>query len=567
MKNWRKILDIAKETALQDYDESQLIIHDQNLWIKEKVNWLLWLKWNIISKLKFQGDFWFLSESFHVDGGIKLSNEELHTFPVELLESLNSFTYEKWNERVFRNQDYYFLFDSLQVQGIDKFWSINDFHIEDIDVNKFFIDFNNYYESINRALLLALEFALSDKNNESYHKVILWLQDARINVIAFLQNIIEIITDDNFLNSEYNWKLVFNQKQVIEIESFYAQAHQDLIYINDFDSFKSSQKKIMNLAAADSLANSLSREWDNYTKLLLWNTNVLSVMHKELVNWTNYNSMLVINVINTIKVCFDVIKNFDEISWIEPEREKSNYYKLLANKVIRLYREENDPLVMIKTALNSYVWLIKKWFNPEVDNLDIFSVNYGWATIWAYVKPVLDLLFENYGVGINNWNVVYSKYDLQNQNKGLNFYDYPYSAEVKKYGSIFSSQILAILDNDYEKLFWIKKIQSNLNRNTVEGKNYVVIYDDNAQSWTTLKDLKKILEKEWVYETVLTYACRVNPQVWRISQSYSQEEKLELFNWAWVISKRSPLRFLKWTRYNESLSRVTWRRIFKENNK
>lgn len=48
---------------------------------------------------------------------------------------------------------------------------------------------------------------------------------------------------------------------------------------------------------------------------------------------------------------------------IEGNSEKSRYAglrEMALNKLIRLYREENDPLVMIKTAQNALNVIIQK---------------------------------------------------------------------------------------------------------------------------------------------------------------------------------------------------------------
>ncbi len=57
-------------------------------------------------------------------------------------------------------------------------------------------------------------------------------------------------------------------------------------------------------------------------------------------------------------------------------------------KIIRLYREENDPLVMIKTAQNALNMIIQKGYKPTKDVLHIMGVNYGGALTGLYAKYV-----------------------------------------------------------------------------------------------------------------------------------------------------------------------------------
>ncbi len=51
--------------------------------------------------------------------------------------------------------------------------------------------------------------------------------------------------------------------------------------------------------------------------------------------------------------------------------------EMALKKLIRLYREENDPLVMIKTAQNALNVIIQKGFDPKQDVLHLMGVNYG----------------------------------------------------------------------------------------------------------------------------------------------------------------------------------------------
>lgn len=49
---------------------------------------------------------------------------------------------------------------------------------------------------------------------------------------------------------------------------------------------------------------------------------------------------------------------------------------MIFKKLIRLHREENHPLVMIKTAQNAYGHIVAHGHKDD-DSLHILSVNYG----------------------------------------------------------------------------------------------------------------------------------------------------------------------------------------------
>lgn len=556
--NWNELLEFSKNIVENDFFNSKKIIWDTSISMKERVKWLIELKNNLFDKLKENWYSWILSDNFFVDWSIKISEKELLENEDGLLETIIPFVYKNWSEYIFRNADYYFLFDSLNIEWINEFWSINDFKIENIDIDKFILDIKEYYSSINNAIHDITNKSFNWEIDILYRKILLWLIDARINIIAFLENIAEIITDNNFLNSEYSWDLVFDRNRVKKIKDFYSKDNKVLHLIN-FDNLKAKLNKLQDIKIVDSLVYELWKNWDYYTKLLLWDTTIINELNPKASDDFPFEKLT-----ESIGYLFEVIKKYSDNKYVDSWVEREDIH--LANKIIRLYREENDPLVMIKTALNAYIWIIEDWFNSKVDNLDIFSVNYWGSTIWAYIKSVIELLSDNFWIWINNWNVVYSKYDLKNQNKWLKFSEYPSSSEIKRVISIYKLKFFSIIDNNYDKLSKINKIEKENWWLWEKWKNYVLIFDDNAQSWTTLRDLKVMLNKEGDFDYVKTYACRINPQLWKLSQSYSQDEKLELFSWAWVVSKRSPLKFLKWTRYNESLSRVIWRRIFKEKN-
>lgn len=528
---WIKdILNIAINDSEKNYYISQNFINNETLTFIEKIDWIIWLKNNLIRELKNTWNLDEIKDNFYVDGSILINEYELSNIKNKeaLSDLIKKFWYKKWNKYIFRNRFYYFLFDSLKVSWINKFGSINDFRL----------------------------YVISQKNNnwsnKVYNKILLWLIDAKINILAFLENISNIITDENFLNPDYLGSLIFSQEDVKDIKMFYENKGPRKSKKN-FNFLKESLINLNDYEMGNKLVWELQKNGECYIKLLFWD----EMAFDELQNITfdeKFNEKFFYILNEKIKLLFEIVKSYSTIN------NKIGLYQDFINKLVRLYREENDPLIILKTALNAFTYVLENWFNIKKDCLDIFSVNYWWSIIGVYVKPLFNKLFNNFWVWIENWNIVYSKYDLKNTNKLLKFSEYPKSTHIKKIISHTKMMVSSILDYDIKKYQKLKNIAFDYK----DWKNWALIFDDNAQSWTTLRELKTLLLKEDTYDNVETFVCRINPKLNGLSQKYTWEEKLLLLSWAWTLSRRSPLKFLAWSRYNESISRIIWRQIYKE---
>ena len=244
------ILDIAIEVSKDDYISSQDIINDEKIWTREKINWLLNIKNNLTNRLLAEWELDELSNSFYVDWSIKISSSDLWDNFIDVWEKLKDFTMLKWNNIVFRWEKYYFLFDSLNVWWLTNFWSVNDFEIDNINIENFVLDIKKHYLNINKSIKYFLNS--TDINDLSKRKIILWLIDTRINIFSFFENITEIISNENFLNPDYEWSLVFDQDTVKEIrDSFWNISFSEIddeelnqnIWIKNINNKKIVKKK------------------------------------------------------------------------------------------------------------------------------------------------------------------------------------------------------------------------------------------------------------------------------------------------------------------------------------
>lgn len=50
--------------------------------------------------------------------------------------------------------------------------------------------------------------------SNSFKKVILWMLDAKINILAFMQNMTQILFNKNFFNPDFDWNLVLRKDQL-----------------------------------------------------------------------------------------------------------------------------------------------------------------------------------------------------------------------------------------------------------------------------------------------------------------------------------------------------------------
>ncbi len=408
-----------------------------------------------------------------------------------------------------------------------------------------------------------------------FKKIILWLLDAKINIYAFMQNINQILINQNLLNPEFDWDLLIRKDQL------------DFMYKTSPEAVKRFKQKQQEVIKNHDINRELAIELDTniwyFCDILIWDKpssyiHAISLSHpslKELPEWydfTRHESFEVVfdlfqELLNTIQ---DFWKNLDAPKQAKYENElKRNekrlsvwktpkgikpfipgkdvkfldIKKLVYKKLIRLQREENHPLVIIKAAQNAFVDIQAKWFDASKEILHILSVNYGWSIVWYYAKHMFEKMQYNWKILINIWNIVYSIYDLKNANDFSKIVDYPFIEIIDE----FNTQEM---------------------KDFFSSKNRLLIFDDNTSSWRTLNDLRKISHESWFYQSVNIYPCRASTRSDLYDDLVSYETILEFIkNSAMEVRKTRIWKVRKW--YKELVSTYIWNTLYKNyfNNK
>lgn len=443
------------------------------------------------------------------------------------------------------------------VEGFIRFLNINIVWFSYIK-NIFWVDVDKLFS----------KYVYSDVE-KPFKKVILWLLDAKINIYAFMQNINQILINQNLLNPEFNWDLLIRKDQL------------DFMYKTSPEAVKKFKQKQQEIIKNHDINRELAIELDTniwyFCDILLWDKpssyiHAISLSHpslKELPEWydtTRHESFEIIfdlfqELLNTIQ---EFWKNLDAPKQVKYENElkrnekrvfsgktpkeikpfipwKDVKYldikKLVYKKLIRLQREENHPLIIIKAAQNAFVDIQSKWFDPSKEILHILSVNYGWSIVWYYAKHIFEKMLENGKILINIWNIVYSIYDLKNANDFSKIVDYPFTEIIDE----FNTQEM---------------------KDFFSSKNRLLIFDDNTSSWRTLNDLRKISFDSWFYQKVDTYPCRASTRADLYDDEISEESIFEFIkNSALEVRKTRIWTVRRW--YKELISTYIWNTLYK----
>lgn len=211
------------------------------------------------------------------------------------------------------------------------------------------------------------------------------------------------------------------------------------------------------------------------------------------------------------------------------------------NKLIRLFREEDNPLTIIWTVENSFHDLTNKWFDITYHYLYTLGVNYWWSLIWDFARVIIPrLVWLRWGF-TEKWNILYSLYDVKNADRFSTFSEYPSSG-------LYSS--------DWEN----EKMPKNRDR------NWMVIYDDNTHSWETLHNLSELAEQSKCFWHIDTYACRVWEDLKKRSKKVSDDMVLQHF-WKSASELRQVKSGRDVERYKELIGSVIWRKVHRNQKK
>jgi hypothetical protein len=385
-------------------------------------------------------------------------------------------------------------------------------------------------------------------------KVILWLIDAKVNIYAFMQNIEQILASDNFLNSEFEWKLIFNKDQTRNIKKISPKL---------FNEFKKLQEK---LKCTDELWNKwayIYEKVNSFVEILMWKWDLWLFIETSSVydknNMWDYSYWGDIDNIKmfwpsqelTIKF-FNLLDDYiEEVDWVIEKRKKkyikkkwstewftipdqhNKLKKSAINKLIRLYREENDPLVIISTIQNAYHYIVSQWYDHEKYDLYFMWVNYWWTMIGHFAKSVFNKILDQKQWMNETWNIIYSIYDVRNADNFSSLIDYP--------------SVNVTLEE----------------KETDIRDKWMLIFDDNTHSWETLHNLTELSEKSWMYDRVDSFPCRVWIDLAKYSKKVSDQEKLRLLSVAWVEARSANIIKNK-ERYKEIVWTIIGKRVYKE---
>jgi len=518
-----------------------------------------------------------LSNNFFIDWAIKIQLSELGSEYVELLKE---HTYQRWKHLIFRNPKYYFLYDWVNVSWIEKNGSINKYKIEDIeDIDKTILDITQNYENASKLIIKVIKDKSLDENTK--RKILLWLIDTKQNILAFILNILFIVKDSNFLNENYEWELVFKRDEIKGLKKVLWDR------IEDFK--KKAWKLDIKL-----IANLLEKYSDIYVSILLWDKWADST--KDLLDIEKGQHHLFSKKLSIKKYLnnsfWELLKILDDYIINHTKRDTfKTVKKRVIQKLYRIYREENDPLIMIKTAINSFFKLKLSWFK-STDIIQLTSVNYWWILVWSYAKPIIERLNKN--VQVELWYITYSIYDLKNKvhtNNGIMVTQYPrynllYTMEstkkelfevlylpMNKLNNIHTKNLHKNTNTDKKESTTWKKIKWDT-RTTNQERKHTIIFDDNTYSWTTLNDLKIMLEKEWRKQVILAPA-RSNFDRSKYNREIPDDTIIDILWVCWIeLRKAKNLKYRinsKWEKveksYVESVATVVWDMIYKNRKK
>ncbi len=390
----------------------------------------------------------------------------------------------------------------------------------------------------------------------AYRKLLLGLLDAKINILAFCQNAAQILYSSDFLNGDFPGSLVFRQDTVRNM----AAVHPD-----GFKFFKKSQEIAKGRLRNLSLLAELEEATALYVDVLL-NDNSSSYNRLAGVLYLDENFMLpseygycpseLRDPLTLMGHFFNFLDDYHDI--FESQQLKKQVKNLSRGKsfrmpethvkarrdawtkLIRIYREENDPLAMMFTAQHAAAVINRKGFDPMRDVLHTMSVNYGGALVGLYAKHTLSRMIPGGQLVANTGALVYSIYDVKNANSFSKLSDYPYSS----------------IAND--------KTLDQATKQRLKSENWLLIFDDNTNSGETIHNIRILAEESDLYSRIDTFTCRANTDVRKYKHSLTKEQKLDIIGVSGLRARKAKV-IGAGERYKELVGTVVGHRLFKLN--
>ena len=390
--------------------------------------------------------------------------------------------------------------------------------------------------------------------SQAVKKILLGLLDAKINMLAFSQNVAQIFTSEQFLNVDYIGSLIFNQSEV---------RHMKSVCPKQFSDVKTLQKELRSEDLNIKLLRKMDEAVGSYTDALLDDNGIgivklLAAIDSSLPELTDkpYYSVPpdIEGPLSALLVFFQMIEVYvascdatqehkAKKKAAEGKRYKKseahlNAKKSALNRIIRIYREENDPIVMIKTAQNSLNYIIQKGFIVTKDILHLMSVNYGGSLVGSFAKHIYGRTVRKGQILINPGNVIYSIYDVRNANEFSRLIDYPFSRILR------DTQISSDIKARFSK------------------RNWLLVFDDNTNSGQTLDDIRILAEASGFYGRVDLFPCRASIEFRNYRKTLPDETKLSMLICCGVIARKSKVNS-EGNRYKETIGSIIGHRLYK----
>lgn len=385
-------------------------------------------------------------------------------------------------------------------------------------------------------------------------KLLLGLLDAKINVLTFHQNVSQILYDSDFLNVEFSGSLVFKQDVVKNISK---------VCQKEFREFKEAQGVIRERGRNLSLLAELEEFTALYMDVMI-NDNGASY-HRLAGSRASVDLFLtpgkygpspieLSDSVTLMEHFFTLLSSYHAV--FETKKLKRQAKNLARNKpftrsdihdvarkdawakLIRIYREENDPLVMVFTAQQAMSLIQRNGYVPKRDVLHSMSVNYGGALVGLYAKHTFSRIIPGGQVLANTGALVYSIYDVKNANSFSNLSDYPYS-------SISSDETL---DHDTKQ--------------KLKSENWLLIFDDNTNSGETVDNIRLLAVDSGVYGRINTFTCRANPDIRNYKSTLTTEQRIDIVGVAGLKARKAKVKTID-ERYKEIIGTIVGYRLSK----
>lgn len=387
-----------------------------------------------------------------------------------------------------------------------------------------------------------------------FRKLLLGLLDSKINVLAFHQNASQILYNRDFLNPESQGSLVLNRDTVRNMES---------VCLKEFREFSNAQENARNKEGNLSLLAELEDTVALYMDVLINDNDASYVRLAGLLSpdiWSLRSSpygacpKILYDSITLMGKFFNFLDLYHKAFELEQQRKqaksqareksfrKSNIHDVAQKnaraKLIRLYREENDPLAMVLTAQQAMNVIVHKGFDPERDVLHAMSINYGGALVGMYAKHTFSRMVPGGQLSVNTGALIYSIYDLKTKGSFFDLSDYPYS-------SIANDMTLG-----------------HFARKKLKSENWLLVFDDNTNSGETVDNVRRLALDSDLFGRIDTFTCRANPNIEKYKESLTPKQRIDIVGVAGLRLRKAKAAGAN-ERYKELIGTIVGNRLFK----